>query len=77
MKIEIKGFDYNDNGSGGIVHLLIDSNELDYVIHDCGEIDFVPWEVYNDFTEDEQDELTNFVMSSEEIEKEFPGDMFE
>ena len=58
---------------GGVIHLNAFGVDGEVIIHACGELDF---EGFEDLTDDEINEVLNFINSNEEVCKAFPAEDF-
>ena len=77
--IKINPFDgYEDDdrwmNQGGIVYLNAFGVDGEVIIHPCGEMDV---EGFGDLTDDQMDQVMNFINSNEEVNKAFPAEDFE
>ena len=73
---KFEGYEDDDrwDNPGGTVYLKAFGKLGEVIIHPAGEMDF---EGFGDLTDEQSNEITNFINSNEEVNKAFPAEDFE
>jgi hypothetical protein len=64
----------DDGPPSGQIFLEVNGKKAIVTVHVCGELDF---ESIGSLTDDDQDEISNFIHNDPRVQAAFPGDMYD